>query len=412
MQDECVKQDLKVLCVGPIMPPVHGQSMAFTRLCESLKHDESCTHESTNPSITTKVIDTNITHLHWFVKIWVNLYICLKIFVMGLFYSYDLVYFTCSRSFLGSIRDILLIQVAHRRSIPIINHLHGSDFYQFLHQSHGLYHKILMASYAHVHTSIVLLDTMRDQVRDFPHMNVEVIYNFYDEYLTDGEVVSAPTAQSTLTKICEQYGKDHIHILYLSNIMKSKGVFELIRAHKNLQTQGYKLYLHIVGRYMSDEYMSAEEAKKELTQHVSMNQVSHDHISELCIYYWESLYGEAKKLLLHHCDLFILPSYYKSEAFPISIIEAMACESAIITSRYKYLPSIINDDQGKIVEPQSVESLQQAIEFFIQNPTVLTQMKNDNRLYAQTHYTLATHVHHMKKLFQTIYQTHHKSTID
>ncbi|TOB81745.1 hypothetical protein CGJ96_24975, partial [Vibrio parahaemolyticus] len=42
------------------------------------------------------------------------------------------------------------------------------------------------------------------------------------------------------------------------------------------------------------------------------------------------LYGEKKDLLLGETDVFIFPSFYKTEAFPLVVLEAMATHNSII----------------------------------------------------------------------------------
>ena len=125
----------KTLLVGPLMPPIHGQSMAFTRFIESIKDESEI------------VINTNYEDKSKPVKIFFTLKTLFSIFVKTLFLKYDVVYFTCSRSFLGSIKDVLLINIASMKNVKIINHLHGSDFYEFLHDSPQWYQPILFHSY-------------------------------------------------------------------------------------------------------------------------------------------------------------------------------------------------------------------------------------------------------------------------
>ncbi len=347
---------LNILLVGPVLPPIHGQSLAFTRFFESIDSSSKL------------IIDTNMEELSGFAKLFGTLKTLYLILYTLLFKKVDIVYFTCSRSLMGSVKDILLINLASFKNIKIINHLHGSDFYDFVHGSSPLYKKILLKSYEKVETSIVLLNSMKQQFKDFPVMNIEVVSNFYDKEL---EV--------------ELIKKDNtvVNIVYLSNIIKSKGVLELVDAFNELSSLHDNIYLNIAGGFMSDEYLSSKEIKQRFLEKISQNSK---------IKYLGKVFGGEKVKLLQSSDIFVLPSYYKSEAFPISIIEAMVCSNAIVTTNYKYLPEVVNAENGLLVEVKSVESLRNAIVRLLHNPDILKAMQIHNKKEAQKKYSLNQYI--------------------
>jgi glycosyltransferase involved in cell wall biosynthesis len=320
----------RILLVGPLIPPVHGQALAFTRFVESIDEDKKI------------VVNTNLEDKSKVGKIFGTFKTLFTIAFKALFSKYDVVYFTCSRSFLGSIKDIVLINLVSLRKVKIVNHLHGSDFYEFLHNLPSWYQKILIYSYKKVAISIVLLDSMKEQFSDFKDMKVEVVSNFYDKEL-DEKFVEKDT--------------NKINLVYLSNIMSSKGIFELIEAFEELSRKYDNIYLNIAGGYISDEYMSIDEVKEKFEKAISQN----DRIK-----YLGKTFGEDKVRLLQSSDIFVLPSYYKSEAFPISIIEAMACENAIVTTNYKYLPEIVDRNNGIVLDNISSENLVDAFNYYEQ----------------------------------------------
>ncbi len=352
---------MKFLLVGPTLPPITGQSLAFTRVCEALDVG------------TYDVINTNLESKGKYQKIFHTFFIMANIIYKLLKNDYDKVYFTCTRSLGGSLKDIVLIYMASLRKIPVINHLHGSDFYDFLHTAPKIYKKILFNAYQKVNTSIVLLDPMRDQFRDFPNMNIKVIPNFYDENLDTKE---------------PQKNEKTISVLYLSNIMKSKGIFELIEAFCRMDKE-YSIRLDIAGGFLGDELMNKQETQKLFLD--SIGTCPH-------IVYHGVVLGESKMKLLQQSDIFVLPSYYKSEAFPISILEAMRCGNAIITTRYKYLPTIVSEQNGLLVETKSISELSDAIEILLKDRSRLEQIQQHNRIEAQQNFSLSTYIANIKSV--------------
>lgn len=353
---------MKILLVGPILPPVHGQSLAFTRIAESVEESGKI------------VVNTNLEDKSKLGKIFGTIKTLLSLSIKALFIKYDVVYFTCTRSMLGSIKDIVLIYLVSLKGVKIVNHLHGSDFYEFLHNSPKWYQRILFKSYEKVDISVVLLDSMKLQFRDFENMRVEVVPNFYDKEL-DGKLVEKDESK--------------INIVYLSNIMSSKGIFELIDAFEKLSQKYDDISLSIAGGFIGDEYISTAGVEKKFYDKIGKNKK---------IIYLGKTYGEDKVKLLQSSDIFVLPSYYKSEAFPISIIEAMACENAIVTANYKYLPEVVSEQNGVIVEPKSVDSLVEGIWSLVNDKEKLREIQKNNRVEAKEKYSLDIYINSLKKI--------------
>jgi len=361
-----MKTTKRILLVGPLLPPVHGQSLAFTRFVESLVNEKKI------------LVNTNLEDQSKLGKNFSTFSTLFTIIVKAIITNYDIVYFTCSRTILGSIKDILLINIVSLRQVKIVNHLHGSDFYEFLHNSPVWYKKILFHSYKKVNTSIVLLDSMKNQFKDFDNMKVEIVANFYDKEL-DIKLVKKE--------------KDKINLVYLSNIMSSKGIFELIDAFEQLSKKYDNIYLNIAGGYIADEYMSIEKVKEKFTSKIALNNR---------IKYIGKAFANEKVKLLQNSDIFVLPTYYKSEAFPISIIEAMACRNVIVTTNYKYLPEVVSEENGVLVEPRSVDSLVEGIESLISDIGKLAQIQKHNKQEAKEKYSLDRYINNMKNIVMEI----------
>ncbi len=77
--------------------------------------------------------------------------------------------------------------------------------------------------------------------------------------------------------------------------------------------------------------------------------------------------------LLRACDISLQPS--RSEAFGISIIEAMAAGLPVIASRVGGIPEAVEDGvTGILVEPEDAEALAEAIRWMVENPEEREEM--------------------------------------
>ena len=86
---------------------------------------------------------------------------------------------------------------------------------------------------------------------------------------------------------------------------------------------------------------------------------------------------------LHENDVFVLPSYYR-EGLPRTNLEACACGNPIITTdSVGCRESVVEGVNGFLIEPQNLDDLIKAMEYFIKNPYKIKEMGFNSRKYAE-----------------------------
>lgn len=108
------------------------------------------------------------------------------------------------------------------------------------------------------------------------------------------------------------------HILWLTNIMRTKGIMEYLSALKLLKEKGVTFQADFVGGLTKE--MSGEEFDTALTT-LGLN--------DSCVYHGPK-YGNDKYVYFRDADIFVLPSY--TEALPVSILEAMQFALPVVAS--------------------------------------------------------------------------------
>ncbi|MFB6265892.1 MAG: glycosyltransferase family 4 protein, partial [Candidatus Nanohaloarchaea archaeon] len=58
-------------------------------------------------------------------------------------------------------------------------------------------------------------------------------------------------------------------------------------------------------------------------------------------------------------DVFALPTF--GEGMPLSILEAFACGTPVVSTRVGSIPDVVDDEVGRLVEPRSVEVLEEGL---------------------------------------------------
>ena len=120
------------------------------------------------------------------------------------------------------------------------------------------------------------------------------------------------------------------HILWLTNIMKTKGIMEFLAALKILKDKGVNFQVDFVGGLTKE--MSGDEFDMALTMK-GLNG---------CCAYRGPKYGDEKYAFYRDADIFVLPSY--TEALPVSILEAMQFGLPVVASNVGGVSAEVEDD--------------------------------------------------------------------
>ena len=237
----------------------------------------------------------------------------------------------------------------------VINHLHGSDFGSFYRDYPAVLKPVLKKAYNTVETSIILTPGMEEQFSEFPEMKIEIVPNFYPTDF-DKKMVKP---------------RDGITILYFSHLMYSKGIFDFLEAIKLISSNYPEIFFKIAGDYTSDPTMTANQVRKEIENFLR------EH-SDLNIKFRGSILTEKRFELLNESDILVLPTFYKSEAVPLVILEAMRCGNAIVTTDHNYLSEIIDERNGCLVESRNPHQLAYSIMNLLSDHDRLLEIQNHN----------------------------------
>jgi glycosyltransferase involved in cell wall biosynthesis len=103
-------------------------------------------------------------------------------------------------------------------------------------------------------------------------------------------------------------------------------------------------------------------------------QVARDSLEKKVAFLGEQS-DQAVNAFLHACDVFVLPSVERSEAFGIVQLEAMACGKPVICTELGTGTTYINQHlkTGMVVEPNKPDALSHAINFLLDRPELRFQ---------------------------------------
>lgn len=339
---------MKILMIGPFPDPITGMSVSNQMLLSGLLENG---HE-------VEFIDSNAERTFTSLKAQGKFSIkkvlnsirpiaigCYKI----LFEKFDVVYVTPAQSYLGFLKYTPFINVANFKKIKCYLHFHGG-FVRIMYDSVDAKKQETLKSYFNKSTGIIVLGNSLTKMFNglLDKNKVFVCENgVQDEYMLNKKQFN--------TQLNNNENIEELQILYLSNLMLSKGILDLMKACIKLKEENFKFHLNLAGAIEAEIVDTVNSMIKELGDSVTYHGVVN---------------GDKKSALLKANHVFCLPTYYPNEGQPISILEAMGNGLAIITTNQGGIIDIFKDDEnGVICNKKDPDSICEAIKKCSQNYT-------------------------------------------
>jgi glycosyltransferase involved in cell wall biosynthesis len=124
-------------------------------------------------------------------------------------------------------------------------------------------------------------------------------------------------------------------------------------------------------------------SKEEFNNIIKKNNLE-DHVK-----YLGPKYGVEKASIFRESDLFIFPTFYSVECFPVVIIEAMAHGMPIISTKEGAIPEMVDDGiTGFLVNRKNAEEVAEKIDMLINDPVRRIKMGKAARKKYEQNYTI------------------------
>ena len=106
-------------------------------------------------------------------------------------------------------------------------------------------------------------------------------------------------------------------------------------------------------------------------------------------------------MLYSCCDVFVLPSVTRAEAFGITLLEAMASGKPTITTNMSGMPSVVGDT-GILVKPKDSKALKEAIRKLLSDKNLSKDLGDRARTRVEEEFTLPIVVEKTERLYNEI----------
>ncbi len=288
--------------------------------------------------------------------------------------SYDLCYLSFTTKGLGFYKDLLIVGTLKLFGKDVIYHLHNKG----VHSNSGNKLNVLCYRFAFSKAKVILLSPYLFQDIAEYVKEEQVFYCANGIPDTENKLISKKPDKSSPCKI-----------LFLSNMMVEKGVFVLLEACRLLKDRGARFECHFVGDWLDVSELDFQ------------NKVTLYGLDDF-VYAHGKKYGEKKEYFLDSSDVFVLPTYYHNECFPLVLLEAMKHELPIISTPEGGIRDIIVENETGFVVPQKdASALADKLEVLMKAPNLCSKLGRAGRKRFESLYTLDSFEKNIVKILRT-----------
>ena len=231
------------------------------------------------------------------------------------------------------IRKSTVLWMSRLVGVPVVLHMHGSDFQRFYDESPRLVRAAIRITLSRANAVVALGDAWAARLRAIaPGARITVI----------------PNAVRPARPVNQPGPGEPVRVVFLGRIGERKGAFRLLRAWTLLESPPATLTIAGDG--------SVERARSFVRASGLQNSVE---VSD-----WMS--PDAVSDLLNRSHVLVLPS--RDEGQPMAVVEAMARGLCIIASDVGGLGEMISGGCGVCVPPDDVDSIAASLRLVIGDP--------------------------------------------
>lgn len=353
---------LRILVVGQSPPPVGGQAVMIQNLLDGEYKDIELIHVRMNFSQ-----ELNSAGKFRFSKLKELVLVVVNIYRSKFAYRPTILYYPPSGPrHLPVIRDAVILCLTRWLFKSVVFHFHASGLLEYLQKINPLARTILKIAFIHPDLAIHISKSAPRDGLGLGCKREIIIANGIPDAAGD----------YTIRKIV---AGSQVSILFVALLCEDKGVLIAIRAALELLNTGYDIKLTCLGKWESTDLQAHafDLIEPQFEGHFSFPGV---------------VVGEDKWQYYRSAQIFIFPSYFHSETFPVVLLEAMSFSLPIVTSRWRGIPDVVEEGScAFLCEPKDIAGCRNALEHLVKYSSLRDQMGRKSRERYLSHFTIEMH---------------------
>lgn len=325
----------RILFITPLPPPIHGSGMVsqYIKDCKELQNDFICdfVNLSTSRSIDEIGKSSIMKYIRFIGAYFITLWKLLT-------RRYSICYLAIACYGIGFLKDAPFVLLCKLFCKKVIIHQHNKGMSNYTDKFP--YRWLMPLVYRN--TKVILLSWH--------------LYQDIERVVKEEQIIICPNGIPEIYKEEPHFKRENkqTKLLFLSNLIPSKGVYILLDACKILKEKGYEFECDFIGG-----------ESKEITRSVFEQYVEERCLTGLVKYHGPR-YGEEKKRFFENANIFVQPTF--EDCYPLTILEAMQYKLPVVTTDEGGIPDIVqNGINGFICKRKDPVSLANAIEDLFNN---------------------------------------------
>lgn len=364
----------KILFITPLPPPVHGSAMVSKFIQDSKIINQEFDCDFVNLSTSRKMDEIQSLNLKKVLRL---VGICFTVFWKLLTNRYDLCYCAIACFGMPFLKDAPVVLLCKLFGRKVLIHQHNKGMHNYCNRK--VYKHLYRLVYKN---SKVMLLSWR-------------LYDDISEVVNKEQVVICPNGVAPIDRVgSDKMAVDSNHVcrlLYLSNLIPTKGCNVLLDALRILKDKGVPFVCDFIGGDCPEQ--SADDFVA----------LIHQKQLEGSAFYRGKKYGVEKENFYRNADIFVFPTFYSAECFPLVLLDTMQYSLPCISTSEAAIPDIVEDGEtGFIVHRNNAEALADRIELMIAHPEKRIAMGKNGKEKYQKEFTLNQFEERMKEVLNSI----------
>ena len=381
-----------ILFLLHIPPPVHGSSVVGLMIKDSdlINKEFSCNY--INLLASQNVAESGTINIKKLLGFAVT---CYKVLVTISQKRPNLCYLALTTTGAAFFKDLLLVALLKLFRIKRIYHLHNRGI--SLHQNKAIYR--ICYKFVFKNAEVILLSKrLYSDIQSFvPETNIHICPNGIPFPIKNSEIndikPKLPIKPSRKPGIIKEHGIDSkkaVQILFLSNLIESKGVYDLLEACAILKKKEIPFECIFIG---GESDISTSQFNDRVNQ-LELNRY---------VYYQGRKLGKEKEQAYLNADIFVFPTFYSNECFPLVLLEAMSYSLPVLSTFEGGIQDIVEAEHtGLLVAQKDVEALEYNLENLIKNKNLRQLMGAAGRKKYEQEFTLEIFENRLKEILQQV----------